>query len=73
MAIDHLDSDCRYVQSLLRRVGYSSPIHGEVDAQTFRSLKAFQRDLQLSPTGACDDATLDKLERCAQNQRPEVM
>ncbi len=69
---DHLITDCRQVQSLLRRVGYSAPLNGEVDLQTQRSLRAFQRDLRLSPTGVVDDHTLSVLEHCVQNLRPEV-
>lgn len=67
MQTDHLVHQCRPIQRMLRRVGYSNPVDGEDTEKTRRSIRCFQRDLRLEPTGLMDNKTLDKLTACFTN------
>lgn len=62
----------RDMQRRLRRVGYSCPVTGIFDTPSTRSLKAFQRDLRLSPSGELDRRSDDVLRRCADNMTQVV-
>ena len=61
------------IQSMLRAVGYTPGIQGDLCLQTQRSLKAFQRDLKLPPSGEPDWNTVQKLKRCYVNMRQRTL
>lgn len=72
MEMDHMTTQCRSVQRMLRRVGYRNPVDGVDSDQTRRSIQCFQRDLKLPATGIVDDTTLAKLAKCYANASKEV-
>lgn len=54
-------------KKLLRTIGYT-PTNSEIlDRQTQRSIKAFQRDLKIHPSGVVDKETEVKLRECFNN------
>lgn len=61
------------IQSMLRSVGYTPGMKGELCLQTQRSLKAFQRDLKLESTGEPDWDTIQKLKRCYVHMRQRTL
>lgn len=55
--------DIRHYQFLLRRAGYSTPVTGVEDAVSTKTLKIFQRDIGLEPSGVFCNGTTKALDR----------